>query len=124
MAPRRPDETLGFELPDQRALGPGPVYQGTAKQIRRMILDGTVDRDADAGAIAAARSCARSVDHAAGHNPKGSRAAGMQQAALHAQLLAWLDRLGGLDTDGDGFAQLLQEMASEGHTAPRPHPAL
>lgn len=125
MTKTRDDGMLDLPMPPGDKLGPGPVYQGVAKQIRRMLADDRLDRDVDAGAIAAARSAARSVDHAAGHNARGAVGAGMQQAALHAALLAWLDKLGGTMGEGDPFAQLLHEFNREGAPGGRaeaPHP--
>lgn len=126
MSRKRDDDagTLGIEMPSQGRLGPGPVYQGVAKEIRERIEAKTIDRDLDAGAIAAARSCARSVDHASGHNlPHGTVASGMQLAALHAQLLAWLDRLGGTGGVDDPLSRLAaqwEEDERRGRT-PAPH---
>lgn len=132
--PRRDDGALpGLGLTDQ--LGPGPVYQGVCKAVRRLLRTGVLDRDADAGAIAAARACARSVDHAAGHNVQGRVAAGMQQAALHASLLAWLERLERSTSGPDPFAELLADLQNVGNNsgatqsvddgpAAAPHPPL
>jgi hypothetical protein len=109
---RFPGALPGLGLTDE--LGPGPVYQGVCKAIRRALRDGALDRDADAGVIAAARSCARSIDHLAGHNLAGKVAAGMQQAALHAALLAWLDRLAQTAGGPDPFAELLADLQTAG----------
>lgn len=120
---RDDDDTLGFDLPGDR-MGPGRVYQGVCKEIRERIEAGTLERDLAAGAIAAARSIARSIDHASGHNPRGTVAAGMQLAALHAQLLAWLDKLGGPVAEDDPLNMLArkwQEEEEERGRATAPH---
>lgn len=125
MARKDDDDKLDLEMPGRKRLGPGPVYQGVAKQIREMTEAKMLDRDLDAGAIAAARSAARSVDEAAGHNDFGRVAAGMQQAALHTALLAWLDKLGGKMPTDDPFAKMLSEFNQENSgdsRAPAPHP--
>lgn len=113
MARKDDDGTLDLDMPGPKRLGPGPVYQGVAKQIREMIESDMIDRDLDAGAIAAARSAARSVDEAAGHNQIGRVAAGMQQAALHAALLSWLEKLAGKLATDDPFAKMLAEFNEE-----------
>lgn len=114
--PRRDDGALpGLGLTD--SLGPGPVYQGVCKAIRAAIRAGQLDRNGDAGTIAAARAAARSVDYAAGHNPHGRVAAGMQQAALHTALLAWLDRLDGSAGNVDPFQELLSDLQNVGNNA-------
>ena len=120
MSARRDPDALDLEFPRGKPLGPGPVYQGVAKQIREMIEAQLIDRELDAGTIAAARSCARSVDTLAGHNERGQIAAGMQQAAMHAQLLAWLDKLGGREGADDPFTKFLEDLNDSPTQAPHP----
>jgi hypothetical protein len=95
----------------------GPVYQGVCAQIRELFP--TDDDEAQArkrqllGTIAQARSVAGSIDRVSGA-PLGDlptrQAAGMQLAALHAQLDALLDRLSPDGEQEDEFEQLRREM--------------
>ena len=119
MARKTNHGTLPIDVPEDK-MSPGVVYQGVCKEIRERLEAGLIDRDLDAGAIAAARSVARSVDHAAGNNPRGTVAAGMQLAALHAQLQAWLDRLGPKDNASDPFSTFLEDLNRAPATAPHP----
>lgn len=130
------DDDAPLELPltitgyRPKGLGPGAVYQGVSKQIRALIKDGTIDRSKDAGTIAAARSCARAIDHASGHNDRGRVASGMQLAQLHAALLAWLNKLDDSGASLDPFSAWLEELRNEnpeevhpGGSAEASHPA-
>lgn len=110
-----------FGMPKPDAMGPGPVYQGVCKQIREMIEAKQIDRDLDAGAIAASRSLAKSIDHAAGHNARGTVAAGMQIGALHQQLREWLAVLVPAQAEGDPWREFLEEVNGDSST-PTPHP--
>lgn len=76
-----------------KVLGPGPVYQGVAKTIRRLTAEGAykdleqvIDPVEYAGTIAAARSLARTLDKQMGHNPTGWVANGRDLAPLLEQL--------------------------------------
>lgn len=117
---RKEQDTLALDMPPGDKLGPGPVYQGVCKEIRERIEAKLIERDLDAGSIAAARSIARSIDHASGRNERGTVAAGMQLAALHAQLLAWLDKLGGNQGADDPFSKFLEDLNDSPAAAPHP----
>ena len=108
----RADEAL-FPAPKAKSLG-GPVYQGVCEQIRILTSEHGLDKQANAGTIAQARSLAGSIDRVSGHNTK--QASGMQLAALHSQLDALLERLA--PSTDDAFTQLLEEMNNAGTTAP------
>ena len=90
----------------EKTLGPGPVYQGVSKTIRRLTATGKghtdleqkVDPDEHAGLIALARATARTVDKMTGHNLTGWHANGRDLAPLVEQLHEILKALGG-DTD-------------------------
>lgn len=100
---------IDIDVPSGR-WGFGPVYQGVCLEIRQRIDAGTIDEDLAAGAIAAARACARAVDYHTGYNARNAFAAGMQLAALHAQLAAWLVVLAGETEARDAFAELMEEI--------------
>lgn len=119
-----------------KALGPGPVYQGVSKTIRRLTATGKyseheqlLDPVQYAGTIAAARAAARAVDKATGHNPTGWHANGRDLAPLLErleQLMAQLMPVG----DVDGFEAWLtdddaprEESASE-RAVQAPHPEI
>lgn len=99
----------------------GPVYQGVCKQIRALIRSKTIDKTADAGTIAQARSVAASIDRVSGHDDPRAQASGMQLAALHAQLFELIGRLTGETTDDDAFDQLLRELNDGTGSATAPH---
>ena len=99
-----------------KALGPGPVYQGVGKTIRTLTKvspDGEpprVDARRMAGVIAQARSLARAIDRASGHNVSGWQERGSDLAQLHAQLQEVLERLDPDLAGEDPMLQLLEEM--------------
>lgn len=123
MPPRRRhgQTELFVDLRDAPTSGPGPVYQGVCKQIRTLIESEIVDRNAQAGTVAQARSIAKAVDVASGHTGL-QQASGMQLAALHAQLDALLARLSGSPVERDPFADFLDEINTDDRNAPAPHP--
>lgn len=91
---------------EAKALGPGPVYQGVCKAIRRAEASGKykdlpqiIDPDEYAGHIALGRSLARAVDRLTGHNPTGWVANGRDVAPLAEQLRETLDAIGADDDD-------------------------
>lgn len=88
------------ELGVRKALGPGPVYQGVAKQIRRLTATGKhrdepqlVDPLVHAGTIAAARQLARAIDKHTGHNPSGWVSSGRDLSPLFEQLRELMTQL-------------------------------
>lgn len=104
--------------PPKAKLPVGPVYQGVCAQIRAMFPTSDAEASARkqqlAGTIAQARSVAESIDRVSGHPIGGvvtRQAAGMQLAALHAQLDALLARLSPEGAELDEFDQLVQAMA-------------
>lgn len=117
-----------------RVMGPGPVYQGVSKAIRRLTatgkysnLDQLLDPIQNAGTIAAARAAARAVDKATGHNPTGWHANGRDLAPLIERLEMLMKQLAPT-AGGDAFTKWLldgdaprEESASE-RTLPAPHP--
>ena len=113
------DDAL-FGIEQESPTGPGPVYQGVAKQLRALIANKTIDRDTHAGIIAAARSIAASIDRVSGHR-NGPQASGMQLSALHSSLLAWLDKLVPAEAGDDPWSEFLEEVRGDS-TAPASHP--
>lgn len=109
-------DALEIEIPAGK-WGFGPVYNGVCEEIRERVKAGKIDEQIDAGAIAAARACARAVDYHTGYNPRNTFAAGMQLAALHAQLQAWLVVLAGTAEGTDAFAALMEEINNAGAAA-------
>lgn len=119
-----------------KAMGPGPVYQGVSKAIRRLTATGKyrdleqlVDPVQHAGTIAAARAAARAVDKATGHNPTGWHANGRDVAPLLERLELLMKQLApaaGVDAftawllDGDAPRE---ESASD-RALPAPHPEI
>ena len=97
---------------DGRPVPAGPVYQGVCRQIRALLADGTLSRDRDAGLIAATRQLARSLDRASGHG--GYRPEyGQSLAAMHAQLVDMLGRLGGTSED-DPIGEIMAAITGDG----------
>lgn len=106
------------------AKGYGPVYQGTAAQIRALfdvklgadglplgvdqLAENAARKDRNKGTIAQARSLAASIDRVSGHNG-GRQASGVQLSAMHDALDRLLERL---NPDGgtSEFAKALEEM--------------
>lgn len=117
-----------------RVMGAGPVYQGVAKQIRRLTASGTfadleqiIDPDEHAGTIALARSVARAVDKLTGHNPTGWVANGRDLAPLVEQLSTLLAMLGADKVEEDPFTKFLGELNdkdSDRGDTPAPHDTL
>lgn len=118
----------------ERSLGPGPVYQGVSKTIRRLTATGKysdleqlVDPVAQAGTIAAARATARAVDKATGHNPTGWHANGRDLAPLLERLELLLKQLSP-QTEADPFGAWLndddapKEKSADARTSAPPHP--
>lgn len=117
-----------------KVLGPGPVYQGVAKQIRRLTADGAykhlepvVDPIEHAGTIAAARSLARTLDKQMGHNPSGWVANGRDLAPLLEQLQELMATLNP-DQDRDALEDFLnspeapREESADVRAAQASHP--
>ena len=98
---------------DLDRVGPGPVYQGVAKQIRALIAAGTLDKELLAGTISSARSLARTIDLKSGHGG-GELEYGASIAAMHKQLDELLVRLGGDAQQHDPFDELLNEITGDG----------
>lgn len=100
MARSSSDDGALFDVPADKD-GPGPVYQGVGRTIRALAARqggaGSSERETwrqeNGAAISAALSLGASIDRVSGHRPGARQAAGMQLSALHAQLLAWLERL-------------------------------
>lgn len=113
-----------LSLAIDKAMGPGPVYQGVSKAIRRLTatgkysdLDQVVDPIQHAGTIAAARATARAVDKATGHNPTGWHANGRDLAPLLERLELLMKELQpGVDVDHFG-AWLRDESAPREESA-------
>ncbi|MFW5473696.1 hypothetical protein ACOCJ5_10330 [Knoellia sp. CPCC 206450] len=89
----------GLEDEEEKGSSYGPVYQGTARQIRRLTASGSfkgetqiIDPDMWAGTIAQARSLAASIDRASGHGGR-PQANGVPLAQMHMQLAALLAEL-------------------------------
>lgn len=93
--------------------GPGPVQQGVGKQLRHLEKqagDPEAWRASTAGWAAQARSLARAIDRASGHNG-GKQAAGMQLSAMHHQLDELLQRLAPAHGQQlDPFDELLDKL--------------
>ena len=104
-----------FDSP-KRKVSRGPVYQGVAKQIRALIADGALDKDARAGTIAQARSLAHTIDLKSGLGDAEPEY-GASVAAMHKQLDELLVRLSGDDITVDPFDDLLDELAAQQKTA-------
>lgn len=111
-------------LAADKGLGPGPVYQGVGKAIRRATatgkyshLDATVDADEHAGTIAALRATARSVDRMTGHNLTGWHANGRDLAPLLEQLRLLLAVLVGEQDSDDLLSWLDDDDAPKEGTA-------
>lgn len=104
-----------------KQLGPGPVYQGVSKQIRRLTasgkafehLDPIIDADEYAGVIALCRSLARAVDKATGHNETGWHAHGKDLAPLAEQLRAALESLRPEGAETDEFQEFLNSLGDD-----------
>lgn len=120
MTKRTDDPAPPMFTVEPRRSSAGPVYQGVCKQIRALVRAGTIDKAADAGTIAAARSIAASIDRVSGHDDPDTQASGMQLAALHGQLFELIGRMTGDDTDDDAFDQLIREL-NDGSATPAPH---
>lgn len=126
MASRSAQQDSLFPERDAGPDGPGPVYQGVTKTIRALASrrgpgksgatpahpDRVLWLEENAGAIAAARSVAASIDRESGHRAERKQAAGMQLQALHSSLLAWLERLDPTITDdaGDPWETLVDKL--------------
>lgn len=108
-----------------KIMGPGPVYQGVSKTIRRLTASGKysdleqlVDPVVHAGTIAAARAAARAVDKATGHNPTGWHANGRDLAPL-LERLEQLMQLLAPGEDGDPFGDWMNDPAAPREEAAR-----
>lgn len=101
----------------EKAIGPGPVYQGVSKQIRRLTasgktyehLEAIIDEDEFAGVIALCRQLARAVDKATGHNETGWHANGRDLGPLAEQLRQALELLRP-ETETDEFQEFLNKL--------------
>lgn len=103
-------------LAREKAVGPGPIYQGVSKQIRRLTASGTysdltqiIDPDECAGVIALCRQLARALDKATGHNEIGWVAAGRDIGPLAEQLRQALELLTP-QTETDEFQEFLNKI--------------
>src|SRR5699024_3974189 len=103
-------------LAREKAIGPGPVYQGVSKQIRRLTASGTyskleqiIDPAEFAGVIALCRQLARAVDKATGHNETGWHANGRDLGPLAEQLRQALELLMP-ETETDEFQEFLNKL--------------
>lgn len=109
----------------EQALGPGPIYQGVSKQLRRLTSSGTykhleqiVDPDEHAGTIALCRQLARAVDHFTGHNATGWRANGRDLAPLVEQLRLALESLRPEASESDEFQEFMADLNKLPETTP------
>ena len=101
----------------EKALGPGPIYQGVSKQIRRLTASGStyagleqiIDPDEYAGVIALCRQLARAVDKATGHNETGWHAHGRDLGPLAEQLRQALELLRP-EVETDEFQEFLNKL--------------
>lgn len=103
-------------LAEERAIGPGPIYQGVSKQIRRLTASGTysalpkiIDPDEYAGIISLCRQLARALDKATGHNKTGWHANGRDLGPLAEQLRQALELLRP-DVETDEFQEFLNNL--------------
>lgn len=119
-----------------RVLGPGPVYQGVSKTIRRLTaagkyadLEQIIDPVEHAGTIATLRAVARSIDRATGHNLTGWHANGRDLAPLLEQYRQLIQSVAG-DTGADAFADWLndedapREESADARRASGAHPPI
>lgn len=105
-------------LAKEKALGPGPIYQGVTKQLRRLTATGKayadvepiVDADEYAGVIALCRQLARSVDTFTGHNETGWKANGRDLAPLVEQLRLALESMRPEAAERDEFQEFLNDL--------------
>lgn len=110
-----------------KALGPGPIYQGVAKQLRRLTSSGIykdeeqiVDPDEHAGTIALCRQLARAVDRFTGHNETGWLANGRDLAPLVEQLRLALESLRPETAESDEFQDFMRDLQNLPETTPSP----
>jgi hypothetical protein len=113
----------------EKAIGPGPVYQGVGKEIRHLIAEGIIDPREHAGTIALARSLARHIDKGNGHNLTGWSANGRDQSPIAEQLRETL-RILHPESNVDAFEAWMRddtaprEEAASDLTTAQPHPPL
>lgn len=108
-----------------KVVGPGPIYQGVSRQIRRATASGKafedleplIDADEHAGSIALARSVARTLDTLTGHNPTGWVANGRDVAPLVEQLRELLLSLGAAAVEVDPFQEFIEQINNDDATA-------